>query len=358
MGMGGAEKFVIDLCNELSKKHEVIIYSLFNVTDSMLFVDNISNNIKVVTFNKKLGLDFSIFFKLIKSLNTDKPDIVNTHLQGLFYSSLSVMFLKTKYFHTVHNVATKEVNVVYRFIHKILFRFLSVNPISISNEVLKSVQYVYGDIFRTLINNGSKKLSTTSLLNFVKEEIDSYKNSKDTVVFTSIGRITTVKNHLLLLNTINKLSASGRDVLLLIIGKDTSPDQKVKKSLMQQSLPNVRFLGLKSNISDYLKYSNAFCLSSLYEGLPISLLEALSLGVIPICTPAGGIVDVIDDGVGFLSDGFGVDDYSNAFNEFLNLTDFERSQMQNNCIKLFEENYSISICADNYITTYEKERHV
>ena len=131
--LGGAEKFTIDLCNELSKKHEVTIYSLYDINEDMWLAKKIKKNINIVTFSKKAGLDISIFFKLLIALKRDKPDVVNTHLRGLFYSSLTIMCLKIKFFHTVHNMAIKEVNVVFRFIHRILFLN---KEISITLEVM------------------------------------------------------------------------------------------------------------------------------------------------------------------------------------------------------------------------------
>jgi len=78
---GGAEKFVIDLSNELSNTNEVIICSLFAVEKNMFMVDAINKNIKIITLNKKLGLDLKIFFDIYKLLKEEKPDVVNTHLR-------------------------------------------------------------------------------------------------------------------------------------------------------------------------------------------------------------------------------------------------------------------------------------
>ena len=51
---------------------------------------------------------------------------------------------------------------------------------------------------------------------------------------------------------------------------------------------------------------DAYALCSSYEGMPISLIEAIGVGCIPVCTPVGGIVDVVHNGEnGFLSDGIG-----------------------------------------------------
>ncbi len=52
---------------------------------------------------------------------------------------------------------------------------------------------------------------------------------------------------------------------------------------------------------EYLKMGDAYALCSSYEGMPISLIEAIGVGCIPVCTPVGGIVDVVHNGEnGFL----------------------------------------------------------
>ena len=105
----------------------------------------------------------------------------------------------------------------------------------------------------------------------------------------------------------------------------------------------IYFLGEKNNVGDYLLFSDAFCLTSFYEGLPISLLEALSCGVTPICTSVGGIPDVIKDNqTGYLSD-INVDSYYNAIQRFIN-----KKIPRDNLIEYFNKNFSITVCAEKY----------
>lgn len=354
LGTGGAEKFVIDLCNEQSKKHEVSIYSLSNVTNNMILVDNLNKNVKVVSFNKKLGPDLSIFFKIFFALKKDMPDVVNTHTRGLLYTSLAIFALKIKCFHTVHNLAKKEVILFIRFFYKILFKFFSVVPISISNKVQKSVEITYGKEFTEIVCNGTARLQRTNLYESVKKEINLLKKTEESLVFTTIGRISPQKNFQLLIDTIIELNQIGIDAVLLIIGEDKSKGMKNKKELLQNKSKNIHFFGAKTNVADYLLCSDGFCLSSLYEGMPITLLESLSVGTIPICTPAGGIPDVINDEVGFVSTGFDKKSYKETFQKFLELSFEEKLKKQSNCIDLFEQFYSISICAKNYENLYKK----
>lgn len=350
---GGAEKFAIDLCNELSKKHEVIICSFFDVDDTMFMAKNLHKNVKLVTFNKQTGFDISIFFKVYRLIKNENVDAVNTHLRALVYSLLPIIFTSVVFFHTVHNMAQKETGRFNRFVYKLLFRFFSVTPVAISSKVLESVQKEYGNRFNDLVDNGIKPLGKTYRCNKVKQEIEKYKKDKDTSVFITIGRISQQKNHKMLIDVFNQLIKEGKNIILLIIGDDYSKDQQLLKELSNMAKEDIFFLGMIENIADYLLCSDAFCLSSLYEGLPITLLESLSLGIVPICTPAGGIVDVIDDNIGFISTDFSPEAYQTVIKQYLDLSPKEKEQFSENGEKLFDLKYNISQTAENYIKLYQ-----
>lgn len=111
----------------------------------------------------------------------------------------------------------------------------------------------------------------------------------------------------------------------------------------------VHFWGTRTNVADYLALSDFFCLSSLWEGLPISLLEAGYMGCFPICTPVGGIVDVIkSDEQGILSNTVSIDDYKFAIKKALTF-DIDRNKISNYYIK----NYSISNTANIYLECFK-----
>lgn len=100
--------------------------------------------------------------------------------------------------------------------------------------------------------------------------------------------------------------------------------------------------------------SDAFCLPSIYEGLPIALLEALSVGCIPICSPVGGIVNVITSGSnGILSASSAEEDYYMALKKYLELTAAERAEMKKRCLASFAD-YSIEKASQAYIAYYRK----
>ena len=89
-------------------------------------------------------------------------------------------------------------------------------------------------------------------------------------------------------------------------------------------------------------------MSSVVEGMPISLIEALSCGLVPICTAVGGIVDMIEDGqTGFLSYDLTLDSYVEAIKRFIALTINEKNSMKKRCAEKGEL-YSIEECSNKY----------
>jgi glycosyltransferase involved in cell wall biosynthesis len=351
---GGAQKFCMDLCNELAKEHDVTVCSLFDVEEHMFMAQALNPNIKLITLHKKLGLDASIFIKLYHLIRNENYEVINTHMRAIFYSAVAIIFNLPNTFHTVHNMADKETGTVSRFLHRILFRYFNVTPIGISREVLRSIQVEYGNKYTALIDNGVKKAETTQELSNVRNEIASYKKTADTKVFLTIGRIAHQKNYAMLVEVFNRLLSEADDVILLIIGDDPLPGKPTLIQLQAISKPEIHFLGMKQNVYDYLHCCDAFCLSSLYEGLPITLLESMSLGVIPICTPAGGIVDVIHDGKnGLLSTDLSGESYYAKIKQFLSLTDEEKITLSNNTMKDFEDSYDIATTAKKYLALYK-----
>jgi glycosyltransferase involved in cell wall biosynthesis len=352
---GGAESFCINLCNELSKEHDVTICSLFDIDEHMFMAKALNPSIKQIILHKQLGLDVSMFFKINQLIHSGNYDCVNTHLRALFYSAPAIVINKTKFFHTVHSLATTEIGKVQRFIYKTLFKFFNATPIGISKKVSASIQSEYGNQFNVLIDNGSKQLKPTEEIELIRHEIQSYKRNEDTKVFLTIGRIAPEKNHRMLIEVFNRLLIEKENVLLLIIGKDDEIGDPLLNQLLQIANSEIHFLGMKQNVSDYLHCSDAFCLSSLYEGLPMTLIEAMSLGVIPICTPAGGIVDVLHDMEnGLLSTDISDESYYAKIKQFLSLNVQTKETLSQNALKDFKNSYDIAATADKYIDLYKK----
>ena len=78
----------------------------------------------------------------------------------------------------------------------------------------------------------------------------------------------------------------------------------IKKISVEKRIDkNICFLGYQSNPLIYLAYAKVMVMTSRYEGLPMTVLEALALGIPIVSTPVDGLLNVIDEGInGYLSD--------------------------------------------------------
>lgn len=124
----------------------------------------------------------------------------------------------------------------------------------------------------------------------------------DGLVGIMVARLDGLKGHDTLVRALARVRDLGRRVTLLVAG-DGAERPRIETLARELALgPGwVRFLGFRTDVADLLAASDFFLLPSVTEGLPLSLLEAMSQGLPALATPVGGIPEVIRDGEhGFL----------------------------------------------------------
>jgi len=133
-----------------------------------------------------------------------------------------------------------------------------------------------------------------------------FKLKENDFVLCSVGRIARVKNYLSLLKAFRILLSKLPEAKLLHIGRITEfiPDEKEQIiSFIKENdlLERVQFIGVREDVHQILPLCDVFVLSSLSEGLSLSLLEAQSAGLPAVVTRVGGNPEIIKNGYnGFL----------------------------------------------------------
>lgn len=350
---GGAERFVVSLSNQLAELgHEVHL--------CMLRTDNEPNNIfNKIFLNQQVhftslkvseGFSFAKVKKVEQYIEGIMPDIVHCHLNVVPYIyRLALRHPGMRIFHTLHSLAPKTYSGRIQYlINKYMYSHNYIRPITISSECTMSYQATFNLNNAKCIINGCEKVHSSDGYNDVKREIAALKSSEKTPVFVHVARFHGLKNQEMLIRCFNRLASEGVDFRLLIIGAGFDSAEGHRLKLL--SCPQIVFLGEKSNVGDYLLNSDYFILSSIYEGLPISLIEAMSCGLVCISTPAGGVKDVlINDVNGFLSEDFSEE---SLYNTILRAMDpvcrIDTTRIQEE----YEQTYSIRVCAHNYQSHY------
>ena len=350
LGSGGAERFVVDLCNELAE-HNVVTLIVFHATEDF-YINELSANVKLIVLGKRKGVDFVLPFKLYKVIKRLRPDVVHTHLRGIVYSSLHAIFRsrKIKYFHTVHSVADKEAaGLIGSCVRRFLFGKSVVAPVTISEDSRISFVDYYGFNAKT-IANGRNVSNSLIVSQTVANEISNFKYSTNDKVLVQLARFNEVKRQDMMARIAQRLDEDGFNFIILMIGRI---DKEVLSSVQKINCRRVYVLGEKHNPLEYLKAADAYCLCSTYEGLPISLIEAIGVGSIPICTPVGGIVNLVTNGVnGILSYDISEEQYYQALKRFLTMDTRSLDIMKNNVLESYKP-YSMSECAKKYLEVFK-----
>jgi len=352
---GGAERFVVDLSNELvSRSHSVLLCSLFEFskTDSF-FLPLLNQQIEVVSLNKKLGFDWRLILKFRKLINTYQPDIIHTHLRSINYLGLSLPFLKKQnVIHTVHNDARKEAPGKWENnLRTFFFKRLKVTPVTISTESHQSFMNYYNAVDAVQIDNGRIFPVKTSRFEATRDYFETLRKKK-TKFYVNIGRIAPQKNQLMLVKSFKKFLDEGHDAVLLLIGTGRERfSESILDEMKAYFSDRIIWLGGKDNVTDYLYLADFFVLSSLHEGMPISLLEAMACKAVPVCTPVGGIPEMVGE-EGFLSKSVKEDDFLEALRKSFQTDDLENRA--NLLLDKYKNKYSIESCADSYLELYGK----
>ncbi len=289
-GLAGAETMCENLSLELVKAdHDVTIISMYDYHSPI--TERLEKaGIKVFYLNKKIGLDFSMIPKMKKIFKEIKPDVIHTHRNCPQYAIPAAIMAGVKHrVHTVHNVADKENLKLARILNKFFFKHCNLIPVALSELIRNTIVEEYGlknEQIPTIFNgiNLSKCLPK-----------ENYSVSGSFKIL-HIGRFSEQKNHMGLVQGYKLFCEKYPNSELWLIGDGEK--RKEIEEYIQNECPelNVKFFGLQSNVYGYLNEADTFILPSNYEGIPITLIEAMGTGLPIIASDVGGVSDMIDEG--------------------------------------------------------------
>jgi glycosyltransferase involved in cell wall biosynthesis len=186
-------------------------------------------------------------------------------------------------------------SVVKPFLSRILKSLLRSKPVHVVVE--------NPDDLNSLVDDGFVRQSQISLIRGAGVDLNAFPFHPEVVgpvVVTLVSRILRDKGVREFIDAASQLQMRVPEVVFQIVGEpDLGNPSAIPQSEIDswKSLANVKYLGRRSDIAEILKGSHIVCLPSYREGLPKSLLEALSTGRPIITTDRPGCREVCDDGV-------------------------------------------------------------
>ncbi|EJF9978268.1 glycosyltransferase family 4 protein, partial [Vibrio parahaemolyticus] len=292
--------------------------------------------------------DFKALISLYKIFKKEEFDIVHTHSSktGLLGRLAARMAGVPLVIHTVHGFpfSSAKSKIIYMFYvfmeflggrlsHKVICLHENDKKICIDKLKLSEDKLV---VLPNGVNKNIFHPSDSSSLNLIRSEL---KLSKDKIIIGMIGRLWEQKNPKAMVDAALSILSSRNDVVFVFVGEG---ELRASLEAMSDSYSdNIKFLGWRSDTADLLRSFDIFSLPSLWEGMPLAIIEAMATGLPCVVSNIPGNNHLIENGKnGFL---FELTNNEDFVNSLLNLIDDEvlRKSMGNYSLELVNKFYDI-----------------
>lgn len=346
LGLGGAEKVVCDLADQMILKgHDVKIVYL---TGSVL-VKPVSSRVELLPLHLNAAINvFSASRKYQKIISDFSPDVVHSHMihANIFARLNHLSFKYIRLICTAHN--SNEGGRVRMLAYK-LTNFLSNLNTNVSQEASES-----------LISKGAfNKNNLITVYNgidlskfiFFNKDINSNELS-----FLSVGRFNAQKDYPNLLHAIAifRQNPQHKEYILKIAG-DGELRPQIEELIEHLGLKNnVTLLGRRNDIPQLMQEADFFILPSAYEGFGLVVAEAMACGAFVIATNSGGVAEVMGD-TGILVPPQDSKALAEAIKQAVSKTPLEIQENNLKARQRVEELFSLEKSVENWLKIYRNE---
>lgn len=333
--LGGAQSVVTNLSNFLSIKHEVVV--IIGNGDGKMWQMLSSNITKEYVPSLQRELSPLKEFQTIKAFRflyqKYQPDIIHLHSSKVGFLG-RLAFPKNKIVYTVHGfdsirIAYRKYLPLERILQKRCNAIVGVSEydrINLLGEgITNSVESVY---------NGVVKLGKLNENPFI--DLGTFRKK-----ILCIARLSPQKN----IDVFLEIASMLPDYAFIWIGN--------QHEFSEYHLKNVFFMGSLSNAGAYNEYADLFILPSNYEGLPMTIIEAMAFGKPVVASKVGGISEIVVDDV----NGFTVENSAEAFCEkicYILENKDVYARFSENALRNYQEKLTVDKMVDGYLRIYNR----
>lgn len=294
---GGAERMAASLALNLRGRGATVrVVCLRHLGNMPLSESEFQNaGIELVPLFKDDGFSVRTLRTLTDRIKDWKIDVVHTHnpLVNHYGAMAARLGGARAVVSTIHGISTLNMpgwaKTVFWMSCLMTDRLVGVCPIV--GETLRR-HYMLETHKTTVINNGIE------LEKFLRIKPRPTANP---FVFGTVGRLVPVKDQKTLLEAFAAVVRSRPNCRLEILGDGELRPQLEKQAQLLGLHQSVRFRGFSRDIPEFLAELDAFVMSSLSEGLPLTVLEAMAAGLPIVATSVGGVIRLVEDaGCGWL----------------------------------------------------------
>lgn len=303
-GFYGAEVMLLNLIEQqLLGKVIPVLGVLLRSGDVERPIESVarSSGIPAIRFTVRRGIDFLGGIKIIRWAKKNGISVVHTHgfTPNLIVGFLPKQWRKIPIVRTLHGwTNTKKWSKMglYQMLDIFGLRFIEA-IFAVSSAMLAKPPLENSSLKLQVIENGinapeynppvSSEMNSDSIYRFCSSS--SHK-------ILSIGRLSTEKGFDNLILGVDLLVNAGIDVKLCIIGEGPQR-QQLEALIDEKKLSKVVFIaGYREKAFRFMPFFDTYILTSHSEGLPITILEAMHMGIPIVATKVGGVPEALDGG--------------------------------------------------------------
>ena len=348
--LGGGPKLMFSLGESLADQFD-FYYAL---PESKTFSNYLKNKNHISI--KEREINFKDLLKMSKFIKKNKIDLIHAHGKGASAISRIIKIFTSKpiiyTFHGIHLSCHSLSSKIFYLMYEYLTGFLDFSKVFVSTSEL-----IFAKKFRicmgrksVVINNGVKNNNFKTDNIFKEQKVIKNLNNKTKVI--SVCRFVEQKN----IKEIIQIAQVLSQFQFKILGDGPLYDE-INNLIKLECLSNVELVGNCQDVYTHLYDSDIFLSSSLYEGLPLNILEAMSIGMPIVASNVVGNCDtVIHNQSGYL---YKLHDISSAVRYLKLLSNNKEDRLRKGKAALYRQrkNFSINkmknLYKDLYLDAFE-----
>lgn len=284
--MGGADRGVLDLACALKASHGDDVRIAANA--GPFLEEAAKRGVETIEIPHSKTAFFSTLKILNKEIESFRPEILHSHHR--FMTFVADLFFRKKGVPVLH---TQRVQA---FDKRFLFRagdFVTTVSDTLRSQMIRHFRVPENRI-RAIINAVPSRQADLAAVERLKIK---FPRQQGQLFALCAGRFHAQKGHAYLIEAVSRLPLERRKRLKIFLAGDGPLEKMLRLQIGREKLEeNFVFLGYREEIPDYLALCDFFILSSLWEGLPRSVLEAFAAGKPAVATDIPGTADVLENG--------------------------------------------------------------
>lgn len=343
MKLGGTENVLLQLC-EIFKPlvNKIVVCSSGGVNEEKLQKMGIKHYTIPDIESKSFSVITKVYSELKRIVDQEKITVIHTHHRmAAFYVRMTGLDKKCYFINTSHNTFDNK-KALTRFAYK------NCNLIACGEMVKKNLHDYFGLENVTVIHNAVKPFEGEVVID---KQLETAK-SEGKFLIGNIGRLSEQKGMEYFIQAMPKVLSVHPEVEFYIIG--SGEDEDKLKSLCKELGVSVNFLGYRSDAQNLMSQLDLIVLSSLWEGLPLTPIEAFSVGKTVVATGVDGTLEIVDDAKnGFLVEPRNAEQIAEKVIWMIEHPN-ELHTMEIEARKTFDTEFNFDVLAKAYINFYSK----